>query len=126
MMQPKSSAELQNIDMELKEAVCDALVNMVTTRASGTDEAGRIIFGRSPRRGIFSGQLLPRLSRQNVGETSDIKIAAIGIDFMISSAAVSQLTATPKFSVYVRTLPTWEEITDPVTGSISSSSSIIM
>lgn len=113
MMQPKSSAGLQDIDMELKEAVCDALVNMVTTRASGTDEAGRIIFGRSPRRGIFSGQLLPRLSRQNVDETSDIKIAAIGIDFMISSTAVSQLTATPKFSVYVRTLPTWEEITDP-------------
>lgn len=110
MIQPKSGEELGKIDVELKEAVCDALVNMVTQRASGTDEAGRYVYGRSPRRGVFSGQLLPRMSRANQDETSDIKIAAIGMDFNICAEAGSVLTAVPRFSVYVRVLPTWEEI----------------
>ncbi|CVI59710.1 DEAD/DEAH box helicase family protein [Agrobacterium leguminum] len=110
MIQPKSGEALAQIDVELKEAVCDALVNMVTRRASGTDDAGRYVYGKSPRRGVFSGQLLPRLSRTNQDETSDIKIAAIGMDFNVSAKAVSNLTAAPRFSVYVRVLPTWEEI----------------
>ena len=110
MIQPKSGEDLGKIDVELKEAVCDALVNMITQRASGTDDAGRYVHGKSPRRGVFSGQLLPRMSRANEDETSDIKIAAIGMDFNVSADAGSFLTAAPRFSVYVRVLPTWEEI----------------
>jgi len=110
MMKAKTPAELSGIDVELKEAVCDALVNMITRRASGTDEAGRIVYGKSPRRRVFSGQLLPRMSRENEDETSDIKIAAIGMDFNIDAETSSELTVAPRFSVYVRVLPTWEEI----------------
>ncbi|MCF3638861.1 helicase [Rhizobium sp. TRM95111] len=110
MVQPKDSVELSGIDVELKEAVCDALVNMVTGRASGTDEVGRTVHGRSPRRSIFSGQLLPRRSRADEDETSDIKIAAIGFDFNMRSGSSATLTAIPRFSVYVRILPEWEEI----------------
>ncbi|MBD9522787.1 helicase [Ensifer sp. ENS02] len=110
MIQPKSADELGKIDVELKEAVCDALVNMVTRRASGTDEIGRYVYGKSPRRAVFSGQLLPRMSRANEDETSDIKIAAIGMDFNIANNATSVIRAAPRFSVYVRVLPTWEEI----------------
>ncbi|MBO0129646.1 DEAD/DEAH box helicase family protein [Agrobacterium burrii] len=110
MMTPKSVAELGKIDVELKEAVCDALVNMVTSRASGTDEQGRIVYGKSPQRSVFSGQLLPRISSADADETSDIKIAAIGIDFSMDSASTCVLEAKPNFSVYVRVLPSWEEI----------------
>lgn len=110
MIQPKTSAELANIDVELKEAVCDALVNMVTKRASGTDEIGRYAYGKSPRRAVFSGQLLPRMSRANVDDTSDIKIAAFGMDFNVANDAQSPIRAMPRCSVYVRVLPTWEEI----------------
>lgn len=110
MMKAKTSAELAGIDVELKEAVCDALVNMITRRASGTDEAGRVVYGKTPRRSVFSGQLLPRMSRENEDETSDIKIAAIGMDFNIDAESSSQLTVAPQFSVYLRVLPTWEEI----------------
>ncbi|MBY5591658.1 helicase [Rhizobium leguminosarum] len=110
MIQPKSGEELSKIDVELKEAVCDALVNMVTRRVSATDEAGRYVYGKSPRRGVFSGQLLPRMSRTNQDETSDIKIAAIGMDFNVSASADTKILAVPRFSIYVRVLPTWEEI----------------
>ncbi|WP_323572206.1 hypothetical protein [Rhizobium sp. 28DA2] len=110
MMKAKTPGELAGIDVELKEAVCDALVNMITRRASGTDEAGRTVYGKTPRRSVFSGQLLPRMSRDNEDETSDIKIAAIGMDFNIDAESSSKLTVAPQFSVYVRVLPTWEEI----------------
>lgn len=110
MMKAKTPGELAGIDVELKEAVCDALVNMITRRASGTDEAGRTVYGKTPRRSVFSGQLLPRMSRENEDETSDIKIAAIGMDFNIDAESPSQLTVAPQFSAYVRVLPTWEEI----------------
>ncbi|AEG04140.1 DEAD/DEAH box helicase family protein [Sinorhizobium meliloti] len=110
MMMAKTPAELGRIDVELKEAVCDALVNMITRRASGTDEAGRSVYGKTPRRSVFSGQLLPRMSTDNEDETSDIKIAAIGMDFNIDAESSSQINVAPRFSVYVRILPTWEEI----------------
>jgi hypothetical protein len=35
---------LAAIDVELKEAVCDALVNSIVTRVSGRDEAGKIVY----------------------------------------------------------------------------------
>ena len=59
-MKGKSNSELATIDVELKEAVCDALVNALVDRVSGADERGRNLLGSSPRRGIFAGQLLPR------------------------------------------------------------------
>ena len=59
-MKGKSNSELAAIDVELKEAVCDALVNALVQRVAGADERGRNLLGSSPRRGIFAGQLLPR------------------------------------------------------------------
>jgi Helicase conserved C-terminal domain len=101
---------LAAIDVELKESVCDALVNTIVTRVSGTDEAGRIVSGRSPRRSIVSGQLLPRFDVRGEDETSDIRIAALGLDFVLDSSSAASLVAEPSFSVYVRVLPTWPDI----------------
>lgn len=111
---PKALAE---IDVELKEAICDALVNTVVRRVSGTDERGRIVYGRSPMRSIVSGQLLPRFDVQGEDETSDIRIAALGIDFLLDSTATGALYAVPSFSVYVRVLPSWADIA-PGTGPL--------
>jgi hypothetical protein len=76
-MRGKSNSELAAIDVELKEAVCDALVNALVDRVSGADERGRNLLGSSPRRGIFAGQLLPRFDiTGNDDETTDIRVPA--------------------------------------------------
>jgi hypothetical protein len=108
---------LAAIDVELKEAVCDAAVNAVVARVSGTDDEGRFIYGRSPRRAIVSGQLLPRFDEQGEDDTSDIRIAALGVDFLLDSSATALLAAIPRFSVYVRVLPEWADVT-PGTGPL--------
>lgn len=106
-----SARQLREIDQELKEAVCDALVNLTVASVSGSGADGEVLHGISPRRSIVSGQLLPRFDEGGVSdETSDIRIAAIGLDFQVSSASTAQASATPRFSVYVRVLPDWQEV----------------
>jgi hypothetical protein len=112
-----TAAQLRDVDSEVKEAVCDALVNLIVARVSGSDNEGRVIFGRSPRRAIFSGQLLPRFDeRRQEDETSDIRIAAIGLDFTVGSGVSGNLTIEPRAAVYIRALPTWDELQDPRNG----------
>ena len=112
-----SAAQLRDIDPEVKEAVCDALVNLIVDRVSGADDQGQVIFGRSPRRAIFSGQLLPRFDDSGQeDETSDIRIAAIGLDFTARSGVSGDLTIEPRAAVYIRALPTWAELQDPRNG----------
>lgn len=103
--------ELRNIDQELKEAVCDALTNLTIETVSGMSPASTYLYGSTPRRSIVSGQLLPRFdeSGQN-DDSSDIRIAALGLDFQIGRESVGQARVAPRFSVYVRVLPTWDEI----------------
>ncbi|MDH6259689.1 helicase-related protein [Bradyrhizobium sp. BR13661] len=112
-----SAAQLSSISQELKEGVCNALVNMTIARVSGSDNEGRILYGRSPRRAIVSGQLLPRFDPTGQDdETSDIRIAASGLDFHISAQAAGQSTIVPSFSVYIRVLPDWNELADEALG----------
>lgn len=109
-MKGYSTEQLQKIDVELKEAVCDSLVNLLIARVSGMDDRGRTILGRSPRRNIVSGQLLPRYGVSGDDETSDIRVAAIGVDFVIASESEATIRATPQFSVYLRVLPEWSDL----------------
>lgn len=109
-MKGLSDKDLSTVDVELKEAVCDAIVNTIVARVSATDEEGRFIYGRSPRRAVVSGQLLPRFDIRGQDETSDIAIAALGLDFFLARDAAATLRAQPTFSVYVRVLPTWEDL----------------
>lgn len=108
-----SAAQLRDIDPEVKEAVCDALVNLIVDRVSGEDAQGQIVFGRSPRRAICSGQLLPRFDDSGQeDETSDIRIAAIGLDFTARSGVGGELAIEPRAAIYIRALPTWAELRD--------------
>lgn len=109
-MKGLTNDDLAKVDVELKEAICDSLVNSLTARVSGMDDRGRIAFGTSPRRGIFSGQLLPRFDVTGVDdETSDIRIATLGMDFVLSRHADGTIRLQPSFSVFLRVIPSWED-----------------
>lgn len=111
------SSELGTIPQELKEAVCNAIVNLTVARVTGSGREGEVLYGRSPRRSIFSGQLLPRFDPTGQDdETSDIRIAALGLDFHLNSQARGQSAVTPRFSVYVRVIPEWAELSDDALG----------
>lgn len=111
-MKGLSGIQLANVDIELKEAICDSLVNALVARVSGNDERGRTVLGNSPRRGIFAGQLLPRFDVGGaVDETSDIRIAAIGMDLIVRAGAGAPIRVTPRFSAYVRVIPLWRDLT---------------
>lgn len=98
---------------EAKEAVADALVNMAVARCSGIGDFGRIVYGRSPERALVSGFLLPRFAEiGDIDETSDIHIAVVGLDLQVTKDAVGLVEARPRFSVYVRVLPEWNELID--------------
>lgn len=105
---------LRDIDQELKEAVCDALVNLTVGRISGASPSGQVVYGTSPKRAVVSGHLLPRFDLLGQSdETTDIRIAALGMDLQVDASSRARATLIPSFSVYVRVLPDWEEITDP-------------
>ena len=109
-MKGLSNSQLSQIDVELKEAVCDSLVNSLVSRVSGSDDRGREVLGRSPRRGIVAGQLLPRYGVSGNDETSDIRIAAVGLDFVVGAGYAATIRAVPRFSVYVRVIPLWSDL----------------
>jgi hypothetical protein len=95
---------------ELKEAVCDALVNLTTDYVSGAGSNGDVIYGTLPRGAFVAGMLLPRFDDAGSDETSDIHISTLGIDLHVLSDAALQAELRPSFSTYVRVLPTWEEL----------------
>lgn len=110
-MKGMSNGELAAIDVELKEAVCGALVNALVQRVAGADERGRNLLGSSPRRGIFAGQLLPRFDTSGQDdETTDIRVAALGVDLIAVAGARATMRVTPRFSVYLRVIPNWSDL----------------
>ncbi|RVT38957.1 DEAD/DEAH box helicase family protein [Sphingobium algorifonticola] len=110
-MKGKTSKELGAIDVELKEALCDGLVNAIVARVTGADERGRNLLGGSPRRGIFAGQLLPRFDVTGQDdETTDIRVAAVGVDLMVVADVTAPIRVAPRFSVYLRVIPSWTDL----------------
>ncbi len=102
-----------NLD-DAKEGIVDALLNLTWQRASGAGPEGETIFGAKPSLRFVSGFLLPRFEEGGQqDETSDIHISAHGLDCQIAASARGNLVITVSFSIYVRTLPTWDELTKP-------------
>ena len=95
---------------ELKEAVCDAVIERTRQVVSGDREFGRIVLNDRPARKLSSGFILPRLDENGDDESSDIRIATHGLDFRILPGATGALVIRPAFNVYVRALPTTEEL----------------
>ena len=102
-----------NLD-DVKEGLVDALLNLTWQRASGAGAEGETIFGTKPSLRFVSGFLLPRFEESGQeDETSDIHISAHGLDCQIASSAKGNLVISVIFSIYVRTLPSWDELTKP-------------
>lgn len=104
---------LQKMDADerqlLKEAVCDAILERTRRLVSGDGEVGRTILGAKPSRLLSSGFILPRIDEDGDDESSDIRLAAHGLDLRIR-AVEGILRISPSLSVYVRILPTAEDL----------------
>src|ERR1051326_3339121 len=95
---------------ELKAAGCDAVIERTKRLVSGEGEHGRVVLGEKPSRVLASGFLLPRLNADGDDESSDIRIAAHGMDFRVRVEGPGEIHVRPTFSVYVRALPSAEEL----------------
>ncbi|MCG7519488.1 DEAD/DEAH box helicase family protein [Ruegeria sp. Ofav3-42] len=107
---PLNPEDIENLE-ELKEGVCDSLVNLTFQRVSGFGPNGDLVFGRKPSRHFVSGFLLPGFDPTGENdETNDIRLNTVGIDFAIDDEIGKELEVSGSFSVYVRGLPEWEEL----------------
>jgi Lhr-like helicase len=93
----------------LKEAVCDAILERTRKTVSGEGAYGAVVVGEKPSRTLSSAFILPRLNEDGDDESNDIRIAAHGMDVRIRPASGS-LRVEPTLSVYVRAIPTSDEL----------------
>lgn len=105
-----------DLAQELKEAVCDALVNAVGGKASGAGEFGTVVLGQRPRDQFASGFLLNQMSPAGEDESSDIRIPVHGASLKLRRDADGRITVQPHLAVYVRVLPAWEDLDNDVLG----------
>ncbi len=99
---------------DAKEGLVDALLNLTWQRVSGAGPEGEIVYGTKPSLRFSSGFLLPRFEETGQqDETSDIHISTHGIDCQIAATARGAMTVNAFFSIYVRALPSWSELTTP-------------
>ena len=94
---------------QLKEAICDAVLERTRRVVSGEGAHGAVVLGEKPSRVLASAFILPRLNEDGDDEFSDIKIPAHGIDLRVRVAA-GALHVRPSLSVYVRALPSAAEL----------------
>ncbi len=95
---------------ELKEAVCDAVLERTRRVVSGEGPHGAAILGEKPSKVLSSGFILPKLNEDGDDESSDIRIASHGLDIRLRSIDSGTITIKPSFWVYVRALPTSAEL----------------
>jgi hypothetical protein len=95
---------------ELKEAVCDAVLERARQVVTGDGAYGSVILNERPSRKLSSGFVLPRLDVDGDDESSDIRIATHGLDFRVRSGGAGEIVASPAFHVYVRALPSSDEM----------------
>lgn len=111
----RSMRNARGLDLtEAKEAVVEGLLQLTVQRCTGEGPTGDYIFGTKPSLKFVSGVLLPRFDATGQGDdTSDIHIATMGVDLQVAADGHDEIVVTPDFAIYVRTLPTWEEMSDP-------------
>lgn len=98
---------------EAKEAVVEGVLQLAIERCTGEGQSGELVYGMKPSAKFVSGFLLPRFDASGQeDETSDIHIATMGIDLQVAAEHSGEIVVEPEFSIYVRLLPTWEELSD--------------
>lgn len=100
---------------ELKEAVCESLVNNLYDVLSGGNEEGREVVNNTPSVKFISGFLEPLSVPLNTNMGVDaarnpIHMITQGLDLQVSATGSSAVALTTSFSIYVRLLPTVEQL----------------
>lgn len=104
---------IANVITDANEGVVDALLNLTWERVSGSGPEGEVVYGTKPSLRFVSGFLLPRYEESGQeDETSDIHVSTHGLDCQILDQPGGTLEVGVEFSIYIRSLPEWHELTD--------------
>lgn len=104
--------------LALREAVVEGVVRRAHDRLTGRGVHGDVLFGDAPSRLLAAGFLLPA-RRQAAPDTpagpendatSPIHLSSVGMSFQIERQAEGEIAVTPQGAVYVRMLPTVEDL----------------
>lgn len=102
------------IPSSLKEAVADALGNIVYGNVSGAGEFGATVYGSAPCRLFVSGFLLPQRETDDGDEvTSPIWISSHGLDLQFAANESGNVTVRAKIAIYLRVFPTEADLQRP-------------
>ncbi|HZR34791.1 MAG TPA: helicase-related protein [Nevskia sp.] len=110
---PTLSENPRLIHPAYKEAVVDSLLNGLSARLAGRGEFYKLIYGTKPSAALMSEFIVPVPPEERGGdeEADPIRISAHGLDFQVlASARTAALRASVTGAVYVRILPTADEI----------------
>jgi len=111
---PVLSKNPREIHPAYKEAVVDSLLNGLSARLAGRGAFYKLVYGTKPSAALMSEFIVPMPSEEREGdeEADPIRISAHGLDFQICSSAKSaELDVSVTGAVYVRILPTQDEVT---------------
>ncbi|MEK7322078.1 MAG: helicase-related protein [Pseudomonadota bacterium] len=98
----------------MKEAVADAVGNIIYGNVSGAGEFGTVVYGAAPSRLFVSGFLLPQRETDDGDEvTSPIWISSHGLDLQLAAAGTGSVTVRAQFAIYVRVFPTEADLRRP-------------
>ena len=103
------------IDETLKEAVSESLLTNLYQSISGGDSAGQIVVASRPSIKFVSGFLEPIAIARRFGMSVDesanpIHIITMGIDLQMAKNEGATIRIAPSFSLYLRILPTTEDL----------------
>lgn len=102
------------IPPSLKEAVADALGNVVYASVSGAGEFGTAVYGAQPSRLFVSGFLLPQRALDDGDEvTSPIWVSSHGLDLQLATEGAGTIAVHSNFAVYIRVFPNEEDLRRP-------------
>jgi hypothetical protein len=110
---PILSKSPRDIHPAYKEAVVDSLLNGLSARLAGRGDFYKVIYGAKPSTALMSEFIVPMPLDERGGdeEADPIRISAHGMDFQMRSAATgSKLGVSLTGAVYVRILPTEDEV----------------
>lgn len=110
---PVLSKNPREIHDACKEAVVDSLLGNLSARLAGRGDFYRVIYGAKPSSALMSEFIVPRPAEERNGdeEADPIRISAHGLDLQIrSDATTERLAVSVTGAVYVRILPTEEEV----------------
>ncbi|MBB6187572.1 DEAD/DEAH box helicase [Rhodanobacter sp. MP7CTX1] len=110
---PVLSRNPREIHPAYKEAVVDSLLNGLSARLAGRGDFYKVIYGAKPSATLMSEFVVPMPFEEREGdeEADPIRISAHGLDFQIcSSAGYTELEVSVTGTVYVRILPTQDEV----------------